>query len=347
MFILEHYIYTNKMLRLLIVLLLCMSSNWLYAQIGDQVKTIVIDPGHGGKDVGTHQGDLQEKAFTLEYGVQLKEALENSIPSVQVFLTRDDDQYLKLSERTQFANDLGADLFISLHCNHHDISSIHGTELYIMGLHKSAENLEVVMRENQALTLEDSEASNHHMDFIFSNLHQGGDLKESAELAQYINDAMQKGTKLKQRGVKQAGFYVLKSTTMPGTLLEMAYLSNEKDAQLLQDPKHKEEIVTSMVEGIKTYLLPPGFLLDASPLAYSFLIHKSDNNIPDPNLPWSKLPYYTIAKAGAEYHYMMLNYNSQSTREETLAYLKGLGFVNAEEIKFQRNTSSQSRNQSK
>ncbi len=274
MFIVEQYIYTNKMLRLLIVLLLFLSRNWVYAQMGEQLKTIVIDPGHGGKEVGTHQGDLQEKAFTLEYAVLLKEALENSIPSVKVFLTRNDDKYFKLSERTQFANNLNADLFISLHCNHHYISSIHGTELYIMGHDKTAENLEVVMRENQSLTLEDNEEDNLHMDLIFSNLHQGGNLKESAELAQYLNDAMQKGTKLKQRGVKQAGIYVLKSTTMPGTLLETAYLSNEKDAQLLQDPKHKAAVVSLMVEGIKTYLIPPGSLLDASPTAYSFLIHK-------------------------------------------------------------------------
>ena len=75
MFIVEQYIYTNKMLRLLIVLLLFLSRNWVYAQMGEQLKTIVIDPGHGGKEVGTHQGDLQEKAFTLEYAVLLKEAL--------------------------------------------------------------------------------------------------------------------------------------------------------------------------------------------------------------------------------------------------------------------------------
>lgn len=328
-------------------LLLLSISIWVGAQKVEQVKTIVIDPGHGGKDIGTHQGSLTEKTLTLEYSILLKDALESSLPNVEVFLTRDDDRFLRLSERSDYANELNADLFISLHCNHHAASSVHGSELYILGLHKSDENLAVVLRENESLVLEELHEDSPQMDFIFSNLQQGGNLKESARLAQNINDALNRGTSLKQRGVKQAGFFVLKSTTMPATLFEMAYLSNAKDVELLNDLDHKAQLISSTVDGIRNYLFPPGSLLDASPLSYSFIIHKSPSETPDPKLPWDKLPHYSIVKAGSEYHYMVLDYEVPGSVEEFMSNFRELGFVDVQESNFYRNTSNPSRKQSK
>ena len=225
---------------------------------GDPIKTVVIDAGHGGKDPGCLGAHSKEKHLALNIALQLAELIKRHLPEVQVILTRDKDEFIPLEERAAIANKNKADLFISIHCNYFVSSGTYGSETYVMGLHTSEHNLDVAKRENEAILMEDNYSNKYDYDpnspegHILLSLFQHAHLNQSIEFAALVEKAFdQKGRR--SRGVNQAGFVVLKETTMPSVLIETGFLSNPKESKYLSTSKGQEETASAIFTAFQEY----------------------------------------------------------------------------------------------
>jgi len=225
------------------------------------LKTIVIDAGHGGKDSGCLGKHSQEKHIALDIALLLGENIKRTFPEIKVIYTRTEDVFIPLKLRAKVANKNNADLFISIHCNAFSNSNIRGTETYVMGLHRAEENLETAKRENAALLLED-DFDPEYDDFdpetpeghIFLSMYQNENLDNSIAIAAEIENAFSNNALSESRGVKQAGFYVLRKATMPSILVETGYLTNSHDEKFLKSNQGKEKIVESIIRGLGRYI---------------------------------------------------------------------------------------------
>jgi len=203
---------------------------------------IVMDPGHGGKDVGTSGKHLLEKDVTFSLAEEIARAIVQQEPNIDIKFTREDDDFIPIHRRVAFANNEQADLFISIHCNAVTSHSPHGIETYVLGMQDHKENLETVKRENASILEEEDYQVNYNgfdpespSAHIYFSAIQNAYLNESILLAHEIQTQFTDMNVLKDRGVKQAGFVVLRKATMPSILLEIGYLSNERDEQKLMD----------------------------------------------------------------------------------------------------------------
>lgn len=224
----------------------------LAQQLGLGIGTIVIDPGHGGKDPGAMAFDMKEKDIVLKMGKRLAEHLRNDL-SATVILTRDSDQFLPLEERTAIANTNAADLFISLHINAHPSPDIKGFETYFLNLSTNAEAMRVAARENATTTHQMSDLQD-----ILSDIMQNSKIDESTRLAEQVHGSITTGLSeppytLKNMGVKQAPFYVLIGADMPAILLELAFISNPGDAEKLGDDAFIDKMAQQISGGISEY----------------------------------------------------------------------------------------------
>lgn len=211
---------------------------------------IVIDPGHGGKDLGCSTHCHKEKSFTLPFSLKLGDKIQyHSNKQVQVLFTRSDDSSVSLYTRTAVANAAQADLFISVHANSIDDPSVHGFETYVYGS-SSSDHLTV----DEDYIYNGAGASNNIADHILTNMAKSNHLKESILLAENINKKIEGSKRLKNRGVKQAQFKVLKNADMPSVLLEMGYLTNTKDAALLLSEKGQNTLADKIAKAILEYL---------------------------------------------------------------------------------------------
>ena len=192
---------------------------------------IVIDAGHGGKDPGRpNKSGIKEKDIVLKIALDLGKKLENS--GNEVIYTRDKDIFLTLRQRAKIANDVDADLFISIHCNAFHDSSVHGSETFVYGLHVSDANFNVAKKENEIIFLDD-----HYQDdqetysptstesLIGTTLMQEEYLDQSILLASFVQNNFTKNLKIRNRGVKQSGFWVLHNTYMPSILIEAGFMT--------------------------------------------------------------------------------------------------------------------------
>ena len=185
------------------------------------IDKIVIDPGHGGKDPGgVGSSGLQEKKVNLDIAIRTRDLLKKKI-DVDVLLTREDDRFLELNERTQFANSNGAKLFISIHANINEVRTARGFSAYVMGAGKSKQAIEVAEKENSVIELEDSdEVYKQYTDvsYIMNAIAQSSYLKESLEFAGMINENMRRKTKLSKfgQGIFQGPFMCLSGRRCPG-----------------------------------------------------------------------------------------------------------------------------------
>ncbi len=227
----------------------------------NKVNKIVIDAGHGGKDPGTHGVFSKEKNLALEIARIAGKYIEEHMKDVEVIYTRDDDTFIELEERAQIANRNGADLFISIHCNAFPPNpKVMGTETYVMGLHKTDENLAVAKRENSSIYLEDNyeetygdfDPSSPDSHILFS-LYQTAYLQNSLELASKIEDQFKTRAGRRSRGVKQAGFWVLWRTSMPSVLVETGYLSNPSEEKELNDKLKQDYIASGIYRAVRDY----------------------------------------------------------------------------------------------
>ncbi|PHN07146.1 N-acetylmuramoyl-L-alanine amidase [Flavilitoribacter nigricans] len=225
-----------------------------------RIKTIVIDAGHGGKDPGCSGSNSREKHIALSVSLQLAEEIRAKFPDIRVILTRDKDVFIPLYERAAIANRADADLFISIHCNYMPGSSAtRGTETYVMGLHTADHNLNVAKRENSSILLEEDYEKNYDYDpnspegHIMLSMFQNAYLEQSILLAEKFEAHAANTAGRRSRGVKQAGFVVLKETTMPSILAEIGFLSSYREETFLKSDEGQGAIVNALVLAFAEY----------------------------------------------------------------------------------------------
>ena len=217
------------------------------------IDMVVVDPGHGGEDLGAvGPGGTLEKEINLDIGLQLKDMLENE--GFTVILTRDDDRFIPLADRTKIANEAGADLFISIHANASETNKkARGFISFILSDAKTDQARAAAALENAAIRFEDSNKQKGYVsdiDFILLDMVQNEFLKESADLAAMIEQNIEKQTKITSRGVDQAGFFVLNKAYMPSVLVESAFISNKQDEKLLKSRNTRKDIARSIADSI-------------------------------------------------------------------------------------------------
>ncbi len=251
----------NKRLQIVFLVLsvvLCSS----FQPINDafKIKTIVIDAGHGGKDSGCLGKHSNEKNVALSISLKLGKYIEDNIPGVKVIYTRKTDVFLELYERAKIANEAKADLFICIHANASTSPHSHGTETYVMGLHKTESNLKVAQRENESILLEENYQTkyadfnpNSAESYIALTLRQNAFLEQSLIFAAKIQDQFEKRLGRFNRGVKQAGFLVLHQTAMPSVLIETGFLTNEEEEKFLDSEIGQDYIASAIYRAFKEY----------------------------------------------------------------------------------------------
>lgn len=226
---------------------------------------VMIDPGHGGRDTGTPgtgRYKTTEKDIALDVSLALGKMLAK-LPNIKVIYTRTKDTYPTLSQRAVATNKKKADLFISIHCNAQPgkKGTAYGAETFVLGLSKNKTNLEVAKRENSVIFLEDNYEEtyggfdpNSPESLISLIIMQEEYLDQSIELASYIQKEFKTTGKRKDRGVKQAGFWVLSKTYMPSVLVELGFLTHKKEEDFLNSKKGKKVMTKSLYNAIKKYL---------------------------------------------------------------------------------------------
>jgi len=239
----------------------------LARQLALGVSRIVIDPGHGGKDFGApgYIKGVHEKEIVLQIAKRLSKMIQKEI-GCQVFLTRSDDRYLTLEERTAIANTREADLFISLHTNAHKNSGAYGIETYFLNLATDDDAIRVAAMENAT-----SKKNISDLQTILTDLMQNTKINESARLASFIQVSMNENLSkrydlINNKGVKQAPFYVLLGAQMPAILLETGFISNPRECKRLLSSEYQDHICRAIVNGIRQYIIDtnPGAILTTS-----------------------------------------------------------------------------------
>ena len=233
----------------------------LFGQTGLGLKTVVIDPGHGGKDPGAiGYNKTMEKTVVLNVSLILGEIIKKEFPDIELIYTRSTDEFIGLANRTKIANKAGADLFISIHANAVDNRKPAGFESWVLGLHKSQAALEVAKFENSAILMEDDyEQTYSEFDpkdpdaYIALSMRQNAFLDQSIVLANLLQKDCTKKLGLKNRGVKQAGFMVLYRATMPAVLVELGFLSNIEEEKFLASATGQQKLAEYLFEGFKKY----------------------------------------------------------------------------------------------
>ena len=226
----------------------------------NKLTTVVIDPGHGGKDPGAVARNLKEKDINLWVGLRLGELIKQAYPDVKVVYTRSDDRFVELHERGNIANRAKADLFISIHINSNKSATPSGTEVFVMGAKGSNQNLEVMKKENSVISYEEDYTTkyegfdpNSAESYIMFSLMQYGYQVQSIELASLVNEEFKKEKRMPNRGVKQAVFLVLWKTAMPSILAEYGFISNATDARILASKEGKEHYAQSLFRAFCKY----------------------------------------------------------------------------------------------
>ncbi len=223
---------------------------------------IVIDPGHGGKDHGAVGAISKEKDINLAISLLTGDYIRQNCKNATVIYTREDDSTVDLIERPRFANRNNANLFISIHTNSTKVSkSVIGAETYIMGQALNQENLEVAMKENEVILLEDDYTTKYQgfdpkseESYIIFSLTQNTYQKQSTDLAWKIQTQFTERVNRKDRGVKQAGFWVLYNTSMPSILIETGFISNPAEEKYLNSKTGQEYLASAIYRACRDYM---------------------------------------------------------------------------------------------
>lgn len=224
------------------------------------MKTVVIDPGHGGRAPGAVGQKLKEKDVALAISLKLGEYITQNLPDVKVIYTRTTDVDVELRDRTRIANENQADLFISIHLNASANKLAYGTETFVMGPHRNQANLEVAKLENAAILYEDNyleaydgyDPNSPESNIIFT-LFQNAYLNQSLTMASLIQDQFRERARRVDRGVKQAGFLVLYRATMPSVLVEVGFISNPREEQFLATEEGQTLIASALFRAFRDY----------------------------------------------------------------------------------------------
>ena len=221
-----------------------------------RLDTVVLDAGHGGKDPGS-QGKYgtKEKDVVLDITKRLGRLLEKNA-GIKVVYTRDEDVFVPIIDRTKMANDTNGKLFVSVHTNSNKNRKIQGFETYLLRPGKSEDAIEVASREKAVIKLEEKTGQYDNLtgeNLIMATMAQSMFMKESEDLAAIIQMELDKRLNTPNRGVKQAGFYVLIGASMPNVLVEVGFISNPAEEKKLKQAVHKQRIAESIYEGIKHF----------------------------------------------------------------------------------------------
>ena len=219
-----------------------------------EFKTIVIDAGHGGKDPGAvgYRG-TKEKDIALDVAKRLEKKLSKNL-NVKIVMTRDEDIFLRLSERTKIANENNGSLFISIHTNAAEDRRASGFETFLIGPNKNEAAVRVAARENAVLELEGISGQKlTNEDLIKATIAQSAFASKSEQFASMVQGEIKKRVQSKDRGVKQAGFYVLMGASMPNVLVELGFISNPSEEKKLRSPQYRDQLATAIYRAVEQY----------------------------------------------------------------------------------------------
>lgn len=243
----------------LLLALMCMLVVTAFA--ANKRFTLVIDPGHGGHDAGARGAISMEKNINLTVALRFGKYVEQNMPEVRVIYTRKQDVFIPLHERANIANRANADLFISVHTNALPAGKVaRGFETYTLGMHRAKDNLDVAMRENSVISMEkgfeqtyegfDPKSSESYIIFEFI---QGKNMERSVELARMIQRSVCDSGCRPDKGVHQAGFLVLRETSMPSCLIELGFITTPDEERLLNDKAKVDDIAKGIYEAFAKY----------------------------------------------------------------------------------------------
>jgi len=222
--------------------------------------TLVLDAGHGGQDAGAIGSFSKEKNINLTYVLALGEKIAANHKDVKIIYTRTTDVFIPLNERAQIANKANADLFMSIHTNSAKNKTANGTETFTLGHARSKENMELAMLENSVILLEEDYQKtyqgfdpNSTDSYIMFQFMQDQYMEQSIKFADLIQQNFSKNTPLTDRGVRQAGFLVLRATTMPSVLVELGFISNREEEKYLNRKENQDKMVDAIYEAFVNY----------------------------------------------------------------------------------------------
>ena len=330
-------------------------------QTKPRLNTVVIDPGHGGKDAGcvSKDGRTYEKNLTLSIAKQLGQKIKEEYPEVKVYYTRLTDRYITLNERADIANRNHADLFISIHINANTSTSPSGFSAHIFGRSSGKDsdlfrgNMELCRRENSVILLEDDYSTNYQgfdpedpESFIFFNLMQNAFYEQSLLFAGDVIESLSGGPIAKNRGVSQDPFFVLWKTSMPSVLLELGFISNAADLKVLNSENGRSQIASRLFTAFRkfktkydssldyssTSIAPAGAVSGKEPEAagmhtlshgvmYGIQIMATSRDLPEDDRSFKGYKALEV-KSGDIYKYIV---EASSSEQEPRAALKAVG----------------------
>lgn len=251
----------TKVIQILFMLLLTFS----IATAEAKEFVVVIDPGHGGKDAGALGRKTNEKTVNLEVASRLEKLLTTNMDDVKVYMTRNNDTFVPLQGRADFANGKNADIFISIHANSVDAKSpvrntVNGAAVYTLGLKKSDTNLNVAMRENSVMKLEPDYSTTYQgfdpssaESYIIFEMMQHKNLDQSITLAEHVQNQLVRTAGRKNNGVRQAPFWVLVRTSMPAILVELDFICNPAMEKFMASSSGQDKLAKAIYNGVEKY----------------------------------------------------------------------------------------------
>ncbi|MRT93225.1 N-acetylmuramoyl-L-alanine amidase [Ancylomarina sp. 16SWW S1-10-2] len=226
-----------------------------------KINTIVIDAGHGGKDPGAVGKHCYEKNIVLSIALKTGQYIKDNFPHIKIIYTRKTDVFIPLKERPEIANKAKADLFISVHANSlENNTTTSGTETFILGLHKSQDNLAVAMKENSVMLYEDDYTNKYEgfdpkdpASYIIFNLMHSLHIDNSTSMAQHTENQFKNRVGRYSRGVKSAELWVLRKASMPSVLIEVGFISNPKEERFLKSEKGQDYMASGIFRAFRSY----------------------------------------------------------------------------------------------
>ena len=350
----------NKKLFILFFLFLTFSliiPDMVIAQKRGEIKTIVIDAGHGGKDPGAIGKKSKEKDITLSIAKKTGDYIKEHCPDVKVIYTRSNDVAVSLLRRAQIANEKNADLFISIHCNANASPQPYGVETFVMGEHRNAANLEVAKLENASILYEDNAEEdygnfnpNSPEAYIMLNFFQSEYKNSSLVLAEHIQNQLVKRVGRKDRGVQQAGFLVLYKTSMPSVLVEIGFISNPEEEKFLCSEDGQTYIASALFRAFRDYKeayekeniaegpsyenINNNTNVDADKVIYKVQIESRSRKIEAPSKHYNNLNNIDYYEHNGLYKYTAGKFYSKSEADEYCKKVKTLGYASAFVVSF-------------
>ncbi len=222
-----------------------------------EIWTVVVDPGHGGKDPGAiGKGGTYEKDIVLAIAKKIQDLSDTDrYEKLDIALTRDTDIFLPLNKRGEIAAQKGGHIFVSVHCNASDREAPHGVETFFLSPAKTSGERATEILENSAALLEDDSEQIYEetSDFIFADFLQNEFIRESSRLSDFIQAQISEDSGIHSRGKSKAAFYVLKDVVMPAVLVEVAFISNPEEENLLKTEDFQKKVATSILDGILSF----------------------------------------------------------------------------------------------